>query len=88
MKYAVSIAIVLVLLWLLRTVGRRGRADASAQKQGPEATNGASQEDRAALPMLRCAHCGVHLPGQDAIVVRGTAYCTDEHRRVHESSRS
>ena len=35
-------------------------------------------------PMLRCRHCGVHLPANEA--VRGTLgpYCSDEHRRLAE----
>ena len=37
---------------------------------------------RAAAPedMVRCAHCGVHLPINDAVVDRGNAYCSEAHR--------
>jgi len=34
-------------------------------------------------PMVRCEHCGVHLPQQDAVSAEGKYYCNDEHRRLH-----
>ena len=30
--------------------------------------------------MLRCAHCGVHLPESEALRERGRAYCSAAHR--------
>lgn len=83
MKYVVAIVIVVGLLWVLRLQRRRNREPDSAR---PAA--GVRQDTAGSTPMLRCAHCGVHLPGQDAVVVRGTAYCSDEHRREHETGQS
>ena len=33
--------------------------------------------------MVRCVHCGVHLPRSESIVSEGKFYCSDEHRRLH-----
>mgnify|MGYP001401769651 CR=1 FL=1 len=43
-----------------------------------------SQQDKPAAKvvedMVRCAHCGVHLPKGEGIVVGGDYFCSAEHR--------
>ena len=36
--------------------------------------------------MVRCHHCGVHLPGSDAVNGRDGAYCSVAHRRESEGA--
>lgn len=33
--------------------------------------------------MVRCAHCGVHLPKGESIAVDHKHYCSEAHRRAH-----
>jgi uncharacterized protein len=33
--------------------------------------------------MVRCVHCGVHLPRSESIISEGKFFCSDEHRRLH-----
>jgi uncharacterized protein len=33
--------------------------------------------------MVRCAHCGVHLPKSESIVVDQKHYCSEVHCRTH-----
>ncbi|SDM24420.1 uncharacterized protein SAMN05428957_103371 [Oryzisolibacter propanilivorax] len=33
-------------------------------------------------PMVRCAHCGVHLPQSQALQHDGRSYCCEAHRRA------
>lgn len=33
-------------------------------------------------PMVRCAHCGVHLPKDKALTAGERWFCSDEHRRL------
>lgn len=35
-----------------------------------------------ALPMLRCAHCDVHVPLDEATIVDGVPYCSEAHARL------
>ena len=35
--------------------------------------------------MVRCAQCGVNVPQSEAIFSRGQHYCSDEHRKQHQS---
>jgi len=38
-----------------------------------------SAADQGALPMVRCAHCGVHLPRDRALQHREQWYCSQTH---------
>jgi uncharacterized protein len=60
---------VVVLVWLVR------RALAARRPHTPprDAQGGA---------LVRCAHCGVHLPRAEARAAGGRDYCSDEHARL------
>lgn len=66
------IAIVVVIYLVLKSFRGRG-----GDKAVPTKT-----ED-----MVRCAHCGVHLPKGESILADGRHYCSDAHRRAYESGR-
>jgi uncharacterized protein len=40
----------------------------------------------AAKNMVRCAHCGLHLPESEAISDGRQYFCSQEHRRQHSDS--
>lgn len=45
--------------------------------------------DKASQPaqdMVRCVHCGVHLPKGESIVAGGNYYCCEAHRRANSGS--
>lgn len=62
------IAIVAVVYLLIR----------SFRKQAPQQDKAISAED-----MVRCAHCGVHLPKGESIQDNGQFFCGAEHRDAH-----
>ena len=33
--------------------------------------------------MVRCAHCGVHLPRSESHFDSGKFFCSEEHQRLH-----
>jgi uncharacterized protein len=65
-------AVIAVVYWLLKSYGKQ-----SARQDTPAATS----ED-----MVRCTRCGVHLPKSESILAGGKFYCSDAHRREHEST--
>jgi uncharacterized protein len=70
MKLLLGLLTVLAVVWLLRAARRGGSTDAAAsapQQPVPQA-------------MVRCAHCGVHLPQTDAVEHGDRAYCSMLHR--------
>lgn len=69
-RFLVLVAIVGVVAWLLRRALTNPRR--SGRSAGPPAAGPAPE-------LVRCAHCGVHLPRADAHPMSGAFYCSDEH---------
>lgn len=72
MKYLLLLLVVGVGLYLM--LGRRrSGGDAGTSSPGPKS--------KAAAPMVACAHCGVHLPREDALLdAGGRTFCGEAHR--------
>lgn len=70
MKYLVLLVVLVVAFGMWRS--RREKSAPAAPAAAPRA-----------LPqnMLACAHCGVHIPQAEALMVGAQAYCCAEHRQ-------
>jgi len=42
----------------------------------------ASDSPRSPEQMVRCAHCGIHLPRSEAVLRKGQTWCSTEHARL------
>ena len=74
MKYLLFLVVVFVLLWLLRgAMTSRRRGGAAPPPQAPQ-------------EMIACAHCGVHLPRDEALPGRGGVFCGNAHRAAFEKA--
>jgi uncharacterized protein len=72
MKFLLILIVILAVIWLMR----RGSASRHGRKRQAR-PNGASQ----VRPMVECAHCGVHLPADEAVIgSEGRTYCSEAHR--------
>jgi uncharacterized protein len=72
MKYLILLGVVFGVIWWIKL-----SRPASASKT--------SSTDRdQPLNMVRCAHCGLHLPENEAIQSRNAVYCSDAHRALAE----
>jgi uncharacterized protein len=79
MKYLLVIAVVWIAIWIWRQ-RRREEMRARPPPQQPRAI----PKPQA---MLRCAHCGVHVPAGDAVLgANGVAYCSAAHRKAGEQA--
>ncbi len=77
MKYLLVLLVIVVAVGIWRNNRRRAE----------EVQRPAQQRDNRLQPpqdMVACAHCGLHLPRSDALVLGGPArpayYCCAEHR--------
>ncbi|MGE8500099.1 MAG: PP0621 family protein [Pseudomonas sp.] len=59
------IAVIIAAFWLWRRFTRPARRPAPKTDE--------------AAPMVRCAHCGVHLPREHALPLAERWYCTQTH---------
>jgi uncharacterized protein len=67
LRVVLVVLLVAVVLWWLSARSRLRAAKKARTLDKPQ-------------EFARCAHCGVHLPLTDAVIERGTAYCSDAHR--------
>lgn len=67
MRYLFLLILVVAGIYLFRTLSKRPPAD----PRPPETAGG---------NMVRCAHCGVYLPEDEAIRSGDRFYCSAEHR--------
>lgn len=76
------IVIIILVLFVARIAGRM-----AAARQAPPP--GAKPRPAAGQPapgtpesMVRCAHCGIHLPRSEALLQGGHTWCSAEHARL------
>ena len=74
MKFLLLFFIFMVLLWQWRNA-RQPKVRQAQRKSAPGSGT---------LPMVSCAHCGLHLPASDAVQGTGGLYCSMEHRLAQE----
>jgi uncharacterized protein len=72
-KYLLVFLVVFLIAWRWRS-GRS--ADQLEKKQ--------SSAPPPPADMVSCAHCGLHVPAQDAVAGKQGSYCSAAHRAVRE----
>lgn len=75
-KFLFWAAVILVALLVVRLMARHSAAKTRAARRGRE-----RGRPRRLERMVQCAHCGVHLPEQDAVTRDGRTWCSLEHAR-------
>lgn len=76
MKFLLVFAVVFAAVWIWR---RNRREELRERPPARRATPAIAAPEA----MLRCAHCGLHLPAADAVAgPRGTSYCSVAHRQA------
>lgn len=67
-RLLVLIVLVVLAVWFIRRALRRLQpGDKPLVKEGE---------------LVRCAHCGVHLPRSEARQAEGVLYCSEDHARL------
>jgi uncharacterized protein len=78
MKYLLVLVVVLVGFWAWRNRRVEGGQDSPAAPKPRDKPTALPQE------MVRCNHCGLHLPLQEALEGRKGHYCSVQHRQLLE----
>lgn len=80
-----------VLFWIIVIIGgllaarilarynERSQLDARQPKQVKQTQSSSTPES-----MVRCEHCGIHLPRSEAVLRNGRIWCSQEHARLEE----
>ena len=72
-RLLVLVLLAVVAVWLIRRALRAPTSSTEAPKK---------TED-----LVRCAHCGVHLPRAEARAAAGALYCSDQHAQLGPGKR-
>lgn len=79
-KFLLLLAVIAAVVLLVRNYQRAlGRPDDTPKS---DAESDASRAATSSEDMVRCAHCGVHLPKSEGYLSQGRFFCSDEHRRL------
>ncbi len=76
----IRLVVILVIVWLVYSLTRRWLATLD-QKKNAKKQAGSSRIET----MVSCAHCGLHIPQQEAIQAQDKYYCSDKHKKLAES---
>ncbi|CAB3837417.1 MULTISPECIES: PP0621 family protein [Achromobacter] len=77
------IVLIILVLFVARVAGRM-----AAQRQaGPKKKAQADAAPPALETMVRCAHCGIHLPRSEALLQNGQTWCSADHARLGPAKR-
>jgi uncharacterized protein len=77
-KFLLVLLVVGVGLWMLTARLRKPGGGG----QGGDAARPKPADAAKPVEIVACAHCGVHLPAQDALVDGDRRFCSDAHRRL------
>ncbi|WGJ90116.1 PP0621 family protein [Achromobacter mucicolens] len=77
------IVLIILVLFVARVAGRM-----AAQRQaGPKKKAQADAAPPVLESMVRCAHCGIHLPRSEALLQNGQTWCSADHARLGPAKR-
>ncbi len=68
-----KIILLAIGVWLIITIIKRYNKSLQAPQAKPQ------NED-----MVRCQHCGVHLPKSESLLVNQQYFCCEEHSKQHD----
>jgi len=72
MKYLILLVMVLAGIWWIRKQRPHHKSAQQSKPSGPQA-------------MVTCAHCGAHVPSDDAVAGQQAVYCSEAHRQLREA---
>jgi len=82
-KLLIWVVIILAVMVVMRIVAARNNAAKHAAKSPPR-TPARQPGSGPVESMVRCAHCGIHLPRSEAVLISGKTWCSNEHARLGE----
>jgi uncharacterized protein len=77
--WIVAIIVILMVVRVISSQNAKGRSDTRQPKQAKK---------RGAPPiahpesMVRCEHCGIHMPRSEAVLSNGRIWCSQEHAKL------
>lgn len=80
LTWVILILLGLIVLRLIAHQNAQSKINARQPKQAPRRKMPPVAADNES--MVRCAHCGIHLPRSEAVLVSGKTWCSKEHAKL------
>lgn len=75
--------VIVVALLIARVLARQATKSTLASKQPKQAPPRVPPtKPQHPESMVRCAHCGIHMPRSEAVLMDGKTWCSQEHARL------
>lgn len=71
------VVLIIAVLFVARVAARM----AAARQAGGQNTRGKTPPPKPLESMVRCAHCGIHLPRSEALLLEGKIWCSEDHAK-------
>ncbi|SIT14468.1 PP0621 family protein [Achromobacter sp. MFA1 R4] len=82
------IVLIVLVLFVARIAGRMAAQRQADAKPGQKKTSRKEPPQPKPLEsMVRCAHCGIHLPRSEALLQNGQTWCSADHARLGPAKR-
>ncbi len=78
-KLAFFLIIAVIVYWIIKP-----RLTAEAEETDERKVE--NEAPKSLEEMVRCAHCGVHLPRSESVTSQGQFFCCNDHRLEHKDS--
>ncbi len=69
-------------LLLARVLARHNEKSRLDDKQAGQVKRNGALDSQQPESMVRCEHCGIHLPRSEAVLTGGHTWCSQEHARL------
>ena len=74
--------VIVAVLLAARLLSRNSEAGKPAGRLGKGASPGPDPDMSHAEAMVRCEHCGIHMPRSEAFLSNGQTWCGPDHARL------
>ncbi len=75
------IVLIILVLFVARIAGRIAADRQAGAQRDKKPGRSAPPPPKPLESMVRCAHCGIHLPRSEALLQNGQTWCSAEHAR-------
>jgi uncharacterized protein len=81
-KLLLWFVVVLGVMMVARMISANKARAAGAKASRPRSGFMRKAPEKAVEHMVRCAHCGIHLPRSEAVMSAGQTFCGAEHAKL------
>lgn len=76
------VVFIIAALLIARIVARQNEKGPAGIRPPKQAKKRGAPPVEHAEPMVRCAHCGIHMPRSEAVLSNGSIWCSTEHAKL------